>query len=290
MHTSRLRALLASLAFAAGCGGSAFDSIPATDAAADAPGADSSDHTDSAGRDARASDAGSGLLDAPPGDSPSGSDTSADSASADATGADHDGPDGGKDQDGSADALEAAAPDTGFDAGLEASLDAGLDSGPGDGSSDASDAAFDAEACVPILFFLDGDGDGYGGTPTSQGCSPPATGTWVTRGGDCDDSNATVNPGQSAYFAAGYVPTGKSSVSFDYDCDGQENESGSPAKASCGVVNLSCVGSGYIEASPVRSGAGVDPFCGSSEAVTCALTSLVCKAGSPYTVSPIACH
>ncbi|HEY8088808.1 MAG TPA: hypothetical protein VIF09_13205, partial [Polyangiaceae bacterium] len=64
----------------------------------------------------------------------------------------------------------------------------------------------------------------------------------------------------------------------------------SAARAYCAIVNLSCGGSGYVEASPVRSGGGVDPFCGSAEAVTCALTNLVCQAGSPHAAAPIACH
>ena len=161
-----------------------------------------------------------------------------------------------------------------------------------DASPDAGDGAIDApvEACAPMTLFLDGDGDGYGGTTTSNACLAPDSGAWVAKGGDCDDSNPTVNPGQTAFFAVGYTPTGKSTVSFDYDCDGQETESGSPAKASCAVVSLSCVGSGYIPASPSRTGAGVDPFCGSAEAVTCALMGLACQAGSPQAASPIACR
>ena len=88
----------------------------------------------------------------------------------------------------------------------------------------------------------------------------------------------------------GYVPPGPSATSFDYDCDGVERESGGPPKAACQYADLSCVGSGYLEASPVRTGAGVDPFCGSIETVTCALTNLVCQAGAPYAVAPITCH
>jgi hypothetical protein len=154
-----------------------------------------------------------------------------------------------------------------------------------DGGDDAA-----PEGCSPVLYFLDGDGDGYGGTTTSQGCAPPEAGTWVGVGGDCDDSNPVVNPGQTAFFAHGYVPTGKTGVSFDYDCDGQESESGATAKADCQVVGLACVGSGYVEAAPARSGAGVDPFCGSTSAVTCAFSGLVCKAGPPDVASPITCR
>jgi hypothetical protein len=180
-----------------------------------------------------------------------------------------------------------------------AGADTEVDSAP-DGSMDAtsvgSDASEDAiatdahEACVPRVYYLDGDGDLYGGTTTSTGCAPPDGRAWVLRGGDCDDSNPNVSPGQMGYFAQGYLPTGKSALSFDYDCSGQETESGTPAKAACALSALTCAGSGYLEASPVRSGGGVDPFCGSVQAVTCAVISLVCQAGPPYTASPIACH
>lgn len=177
------------------------------------------------------------------------------------------------------------------DAEVDAARDGAMDAMPV--GSDASDDAIatDAhEACVPRVYYLDGDGDLYGGTTTSTGCAPPDGRAWVLRGGDCDDSNPGVNPGQMGYFAQGYMPTGKSTLSFDYDCSGLETESGAPPKAACGLSGLTCAGSGYLEASPVRSGGGVDPFCGSVQAVTCAVINLVCQAGSPYTASPIACH
>src|SRR5262249_36499594 len=107
---------------------------------------------------------------------------------------------------------------------------------------------------------------------------------------DCDDSNPSVNPGQSGYFAVGYTPTGQSGESYDYNCDGKETESGTPPKASCKEVSLKCVGSGYIVATPARSGPEVDPYCGSDQQVTCATASLACQAGPAFSASPIACH
>lgn len=262
------------LALAAGCGGSRFSTDQGDDAATDAPPSDASVAADGPDSDA-----------ATPSDSSRGDEATSDAgspapeAASDAdTGSDAVGPDGATEPDAGADAPEAGEPDS------------GLDSGAGDGNPDAQDAAAEAEACVPVLFFLDDDGDGYGGTTTSKACVAPSPGSWVTTGGDCDDSNSTVNPGQAAYFDVGYMPTGGTRVSFDYNCDGQEIESGSAAKASCGVVSLTCVGSGYLEATPVRSGAGVDPFCGSAVAVTCVWSNLVCTAGAPYGASPIACH
>jgi hypothetical protein len=175
-----------------------------------------------------------------------------------------------------------------------------VDAGDVDGAEEASPADARAEdvradsppleACTPTTYFEDGDADGYGGTTSAVGCAPPTTGRWVAQGGDCDDSNATVHPGQTAYFAIGYTPSGTTRVSFDYDCDGQESESGAPPKAACAFVSLSCGGSGYLAVLPARSGAGVDTFCGSDEAVTCAVSDLDCKAGAPAAAPPIACH
>lgn len=158
-----------------------------------------------------------------------------------------------------------------------------------DGSADAHEPDPDAEACAPVTWYRDGDDDGVGGTTTMQACAKPATG-WVTVGGDCDDSNVDVHPGQTTFFASGYVPTGKSDPSFDYDCDGQETESGASPKGGCAVVSLACVGSGYLVAQPVRTGVGVDAFCGSTLAITCSFQSLACKASAPQSATAIGCH
>ncbi len=193
---------------------------------------------------------------------------------------------------------DAAAADAAVETGP---TDAALETGPTDATSSdtavetgPTDAAREGaseggEACTPSVFYFDGDGDGYGGTTSFTGCEPPANGSWVRTGGDCDDSKSDVNPSQTAYFAHGYVPTGKSTTSFDYNCDGQETESGNSAKAGC-YGGLNCLGSGYVAATPQRSGPGVDPFCGSDHAVTCALQSLTCTAGPQQQVAPITCH
>lgn len=272
------RWLLAATVLAVGCGGSAFTAATGSDASPDGPESGSYDSSTSA--DGSKTDS-SVATDSAVGDALAASDATggdAESGSPEAAEEDSGGDDGGLDATGD-DVLEASAPDEGADAG------------GGDASADgAADAMEDAEACAPVVYYLDGDGDGYGGTTTYDGCLPPDSGTWVTVGGDCDDSNATVNPGQAAYFAVGYVPTGKTDVSFDYNCDGEETESGDPAKADCAFVKLSCEGSGYIEATPVRSGVGVDPYCGSAQTVSCVVSSLTCQAGAPATASPIACH
>jgi hypothetical protein len=203
---------------------------------------------------------------------------------------------GGNSNDGRASdaAVEAAPTDAASDAPVEtgptdaAASDAPVETGPTDAARESASEG-GGEACTPSIFYFDGDGDRYGGTTTFTGCEAPANGSWVRVGGDCDDSNSEVNPGQTAYFAHGYVPTGKSTTSFDYNCDGQETESGNSPKAGC-YGGLNCMGSGYVAATPQRSGPGVDPFCGSDQAVTCALQALTCTAGPQQQVAPITCH
>ncbi|MGH7298063.1 MAG: hypothetical protein ACRELB_24195 [Polyangiaceae bacterium] len=279
--------MAAVLAGAMGCGGNAFTTIPDAEAPDATPGDDEGGLPVDATLDAPRTDA--------PADGVPDGDRHDDAGSDAGTAAPDAGSEAGSDaMPADASAVEASLPDARDDATPDATTDAtpgesGLDGETDSGTDASADSATDA-ACTPALFFLDGDGDGYGGTSTSTACAPPDSGAWVTVGGDCDDSNITVNPGQKAYFAAGYTPTGKTTVSFDYDCSGQETESGAPARASCGFVGLTCTGSGYLEASPVRSGAGVDPYCGSAEAVVCAVSNLVCQAGSPQPSSPIACH
>ncbi|ANM29332.1 hypothetical protein ABI59_06590 [Acidobacteria bacterium Mor1] len=64
----------------------------------------------------------------------------------------------------------------------------------------------DLQARCDVIWYYDGDGDGYGrnsgGTDT---CYPPAD--YVTVDGDCDDSNPAVNPGQD-----------------ELECDGLDND------------------------------------------------------------------
>jgi hypothetical protein len=184
-------------------------------------------------------------------------------------------------------AASSGATGSGKDAG--STEDAALEARPSNDSG-TSDAPAQAEACVTTTFYLDSDGDGYGGTSANEGCQPPGIGRWVTTAGDCDDNNEIVHPGQTNFFAQGYTKTGGTGVSFDYDCNGRETESGNSPKGNCQVVALTCVGSGYLVASPARSGPGVDPYCGSTASVTCSGGALNCKASAPFQAPPIACR
>lgn len=79
--------------------------------------------------------------------------------------------------------------------------DAG-DGGTGDGTDGTA-------ACeVPTTWFRDFDGDGYGNADRpEEGCAPPEPDGWVEVAGDCDDGDASINPGRP-----------------DDDCDGVDND------------------------------------------------------------------
>ena len=181
------------------------------------------------------------------------------------------------------------APSDAGDAGnagdaTDARVDAADDATPPDAPAEVSEA----DACIMQPYYFDFDGDGWGGTQVENACAPP-TDAWVVLGGDCDDSNPDVHPGQTSYFTMAYTPTGKTSRSFDYDCDGKETESGSPPKDGCQVVNLACVGDEYLPLSPSR-GAGADDYCGSASEIACSGGVLACKASAPFAASEIGCR
>jgi hypothetical protein len=140
------------------------------------------------------------------------------------------------------------------------------------------------------LLYLDGDGDEHGSTTTARACEVQKPGKWVGTGGDCDDGNADVHPGQATYFEEPYTRTGTGIVSFDYDCSETEDESGESPKEGCIASGLSCVGGGYIEAQPSRNGAGENPYCGSTQQVNCVKSGLECKPGPAFEASAIACR
>lgn len=270
MKTTRtgIFALGASLLAMAACTGSAFTSVdeveqPDGDVDASLDAGFPLDARSEGGSDAEAgTDASSGDADAA---KDGASDVDADAGDADASDADDD--DAGD-----------ADPD---DAGDED--DAGAD-------ADESDAS-DGDACSPSTWYRDDDGDGWGGEDSVEGCAPPPTGTWVKKGGDCHDGDKNVHPGQTSYFATAYTKPGINPVeSFDYDCNGSEKVEGTPAKSdgTCSLLSGLCSGSGYLAPSPKRTGAGVDPYCGSTVYFTCSL-GVGCTS-STTTKPPIRCR
>jgi len=149
------------------------------------------------------------------------------------------------------------------------------------------DAAADANCGVLNEYYFDGDGDGFGRSSDAKWlCAPPGA-NWVLRGGDCDDAEASVFPGQTKYFTASYLQRG--TPSFDYDCSGREE----PDPAAAGLAPdcpalalLVCMGSGF--AGTGRTGDGVDPTCGSSTFSTC--SGLLACAPTRSVVAPKGCR
>ena len=183
-------------------------------------------------------------------------------------------------------------------AASEAGEGAASEAGEG-GSSELSGAAGEmvsagstgaGGACTPVAWFPDGDGDGFGRSSAQVStCPAPTSGKWVAKGGDCNDDDPSVFPQQSDYKSSGYAVSG--GVSFDYDCSGQEQpdpaQQGAPACGSLLVVN--CAGSGFANTN--RTGAGVNPLCGSKTFVTCsAKDALLCEGLSMQVAEGVRCR
>jgi hypothetical protein len=79
------------------------------------------------------------------------------------------------------------------------------------------------------VYYQDADGDGFGnksgvvgGTSVTAkaGCAGAAPPGYVADNTDCDDGDANVHPGQTAYFGAASIGIG----TFDYNCDGAQQK------------------------------------------------------------------
>lgn len=102
--------------------------------------------------------------------------------------------------------------------------------------------------CTELVWYQDVDHDGFGTNEmTHTGCEPHPG--YVGVGGDCDDDDWDVYPGQTAYFTEPY-----GEGSFDYNCDGYE-EARSYDLHSCSLFD--CIeGEGWNE--PAAPGCGED--------------------------------
>ena len=121
-----------------------------------------------------------------------------------------------------------------------------------------------AKACNALpKWYRDVDGDGIGGATSVQACAPPAG--HVAPSGDCLDTNKLVFPGQAASFGASFINTA-GVESYDYDCNGVEVDGSEHFANNCATI---CDAYGNIPRSPVRSGAGVNAYCGSTAARSC---------------------
>jgi hypothetical protein len=155
-----------------------------------------------------------------------------------------------------------------------ASGSAGASAGSAGVSS--ADAGPSGDAGCALTLYRDGDGDGVGDIANRRvGCLEPG---WVTQPGDCRDDLPEVFLGQTLFFSESYADV--AGASFDYDCSDTEepDPSNSPLTTppDCAGLSLTCTGSGYLPASPLRSGAGVEPRCGSNLRRDCVTMALGC--------------
>ena len=103
------------------------------------------------------------------------------------------------------------------------------------------DGATDEDVREDLRWFVDQDGDGYGGgAGTASGCERPA-GSFVLRGGDCVDDDATIGPAQV-----------ERCDGVDNDCDGRTDED-----AAARVVYDDDDGDGFGDPSSARTACAV---------------------------------
>ena len=95
---------------------------------------------------------------------------------------------------------------------------------------------------------IDYDGDGF--APASLGvCS-----TAIGRGGDCQDENPMVHPGQRGYFSGPYASRFET-WSWDYDCDGVERPVETRVSRAACFPSAGCEGvEGWVGVGPPRCG------------------------------------
>jgi hypothetical protein len=190
--------------------------------------------------------------------------------------------------------------DVASEGATDAASESRLDAAP-EGTLDAPGGA----TCdVPATFYRDRDGDGFGATAEHVvACVAPASddaGAWVTQPGDCRDDLPDVKPFSAGspdppkYSGVGYPdPLRPQGVSFDFDCNGVEtadpsNMFGGPP--TCPALATGCAGTGYLPASPARTGAGVNALCGSTTLKMCVVQGLGCNEQYIQMATPFRCR
>jgi hypothetical protein len=97
-----------------------------------------------------------------------------------------------------------------------------------DGTDNDCDGATDIGAVDALVWYRDGDGDGYGDSTLSDVACTQPTG-FVASDGDCDDFDGSINPGAGEVYGDG----------IDQDCDGSD--------ATCsGTVGVDSVSPGSL--------------------------------------------
>jgi len=120
------------------------------------------------------------------------------------------------------------------------------------GYDDDCDGYTDESSSVDAsTWYIDIDGDGYGGSGSATACSQPTS--YVANSSDCYDSNAYANPAATSYYASH-----RGDGSYDYNCDGSSSKYYTTTY-SCNVhwSGFSC--DGYT-----NGWSGSSPSCGST--------------------------
>jgi hypothetical protein len=97
------------------------------------------------------------------------------------------------------------------------------------GVDENCDGELDADAVDGATYYLDGDGDGFGGDTSVSSCDPVPG--WLTAGGDCDDADAGVAPGAVELCNAA-----------DDDCDGTVDEPIADLDFDLGITGMTAAG------------------------------------------------
>jgi hypothetical protein len=129
------------------------------------------------------------------------------------------------------------------------------------------------------VFYRDRDEDGFGDPAAAMNRCAAAEG-WSENNKDCNDEEADVHPGQTAYFGFGYRTAANSTgSSFDYNCDGSESAAPDqelgPTICQGALLNLICGRSGFAPNAERANLPGINAYCGSNIIASC--DALLCQ-------------
>jgi len=133
------------------------------------------------------------------------------------------------------------------------------------------------------LWYVDADGDGWGGTGTVQDCAQPEGA--VAEGGDCDDSDPSVSPGAAEIWYDGFDQDCAGDDDFDADGDGYASQDEDPEGTDCndGSVSVHPGAEDACEDGIDQDCSGADSSCGPEGEIAARSAALVVEAPEPST-------